>query len=186
MIGSLTATKGLQWQPQDFTWDSFTKWLGEGNGNPLQCSCLENPRDRGAWWAAIYGVTQSQTWLNWLSSSSSTEGLGISPGCIAYDCIPPKRSYVNYQEIHKIIIPNKPFSVYMKTITNTLAEYLLITKSLQKQKQKTLSQTFNFLYYSEPSTPTGYLLSIIVWFRFGFNLLCQCIFPLPLLKYVKL
>ena len=35
--------------------------IGEGNGNPLQCSCLENPRDRGAWWAAIYGVIQSRT-----------------------------------------------------------------------------------------------------------------------------
>ena len=35
--------------------------IGEGNGNPLQCSCLENPRDRGAWWAAVYGVAQSQT-----------------------------------------------------------------------------------------------------------------------------
>ena len=35
--------------------------IGEGNGNPLQCSCLENPRDRGAWWAAVYGVTQSDT-----------------------------------------------------------------------------------------------------------------------------
>jgi len=34
---------------------------GEGNGNPLQCSCLENPRDRGAWWAAVYGVTESDT-----------------------------------------------------------------------------------------------------------------------------
>ena len=43
--------------------------IGEGNGNPLQCSCLENPRDEGAWWAAIYGVTQSRTWLKWLSSS---------------------------------------------------------------------------------------------------------------------
>ena len=43
--------------------------IGEGNGNPLQCSCLENPRDRGGWWAAIYGVAQSQTWLKWLSSS---------------------------------------------------------------------------------------------------------------------
>ena len=41
---------------------------GEGNGNPLQCSCLENPRGGGAWWAAVYGVTQSQTWLKWLSS----------------------------------------------------------------------------------------------------------------------
>ena len=46
-------------------------YIGEGNGNPLQSSCLENPRDRGAWWAAIYGVTQSRTWLKWLSSSSN-------------------------------------------------------------------------------------------------------------------
>ena len=46
--------------------------IEEGNGNPLQCSCLENPRDGGAWWAAVYGVTQSQTRLKWLSSSSST------------------------------------------------------------------------------------------------------------------
>ena len=45
--------------------------IGEGNGNPLQCSCLENPRDGGAWWAAVYGVTQSRTQLKWLSSSSS-------------------------------------------------------------------------------------------------------------------
>ena len=45
--------------------------IGEGNGNPLQCSCLENPRDRGAWWAAVYGVAQSRTQLKRLSSSSS-------------------------------------------------------------------------------------------------------------------
>ena len=44
---------------------------GEGNGNPLQCSCLENPRDGGAWWAAVYGVSWSQTQLKRLSSSSS-------------------------------------------------------------------------------------------------------------------
>ena len=56
-----------------------TEWLhfhfslshnGEGNGNPLQCSCLENPRDGGAWWATVYGVAQSQTRLKRLSSSS--------------------------------------------------------------------------------------------------------------------
>ena len=46
--------------------------FGEGNGNPLQCSCLENPRDRGACWAAVYGVTQSRTQLTQLSSSSSS------------------------------------------------------------------------------------------------------------------
>ena len=45
--------------------------IGEGNGNPLQCSCLENPRVRGAWWAAVYGVTESWTRLKRLSSSSS-------------------------------------------------------------------------------------------------------------------
>ena len=44
--------------------------IGEGNGNPLQCSCLENPRDGGAWWAAVYGVAQSWTRLKRLSSSS--------------------------------------------------------------------------------------------------------------------
>ena len=58
-----------------------TKWLHfhfslscieEGNGNPLQCSCLENPRDGGAWWADVCGVTQSRTRLKWLSSTSSS------------------------------------------------------------------------------------------------------------------
>ena len=47
--------------------------IGEGNVNPLQCSCLENPRDGRAWWAAVYGVTQSRTWLTWLSSSCSEQ-----------------------------------------------------------------------------------------------------------------
>ena len=45
--------------------------IGKGNGNLLQCSCLENPRDSGAWWAAVYGVAQSRTRLKRLSSSSS-------------------------------------------------------------------------------------------------------------------
>ena len=59
-----------------------TEWLhfhfslscvGEGNGKPLQSSCLENPRDGGTWWAAIYGVAQSRTRLKWLSSSRILE-----------------------------------------------------------------------------------------------------------------
>ena len=45
-------------------------FIGEGNGNPLQCSCLENPRGGGAWWASVYGVAQSWTRLKRLSSSS--------------------------------------------------------------------------------------------------------------------
>ena len=52
--------------------------FGEGNGNPLQCSCLENPRDGGASWAAVYGVSQSQTQLKRLSSSSSISDLHIA------------------------------------------------------------------------------------------------------------
>ena len=48
--------------------------IGEGNGNPLQCSCLENPRDGGVWWAAVYGVKQSRTRLKRLSSSSISNG----------------------------------------------------------------------------------------------------------------
>ena len=45
-------------------------WDGKGNGSPLQCSCLENPRDGDTWWAAVYGVAQSRTQLKRLSSSS--------------------------------------------------------------------------------------------------------------------
>ena len=52
---------------------------GEGNGNPLQCSCLENPRDGGACWAAVYGVAESRTRLERLSSSSSSSK--------AFDCV---------------------------------------------------------------------------------------------------
>ena len=58
-----------EWLPFLFSPSCF----GEGNGNPFQCSCLENPRDGGAWWAAVYGVTQSWTRLKQLSSSSSRE-----------------------------------------------------------------------------------------------------------------
>ena len=52
--------------------------IGEGNGNPLQCSCLENPRDGGAWWAAVYRIAQSQTRLKRLSSSSSSSSRGVN------------------------------------------------------------------------------------------------------------
>ena len=48
---------------------------GEGNGNPLQCSCLENPRDRGAWWVAVYGDAQSRTQLKQFSNSSSSSSM---------------------------------------------------------------------------------------------------------------
>ena len=59
--------------------------IGEGNGNPLQRSCLENPRDGGAWWAAVYGVAQSQTRLKWLSSSSDKDKCSC---CWTWDFVP--------------------------------------------------------------------------------------------------
>ena len=55
-MGSSETTERLQFQ-------FSLSCIGEGNGNPLQCSCLENPRDGGAWWAAVYGVAQSWTRL---------------------------------------------------------------------------------------------------------------------------
>ena len=73
--------------PWGHTESDTTEWLhfhfslsctGEGNGNPLHCSCLENPRDRGAWWAAVHGVTQSRTWLKWLSCSSNLKCIVIT------------------------------------------------------------------------------------------------------------
>ena len=62
--------------------DIFSFSLGEGNGNPLQCSCLENPRDGGAWWAAVYGVAPSRTRLKRLSSSSSSSSIYIIEGSL--------------------------------------------------------------------------------------------------------
>ena len=56
--------------------------IGEGNGNPLQYSCLENPRDGGAWWAAVNGVAQSQTRLKRLSSSSSSSSDCLRPNSV--------------------------------------------------------------------------------------------------------
>ena len=81
--------------------------IGEGNGNPLQCSCLENPRDGGAWWAAIYGVTQSQTRLKRLSSSSSEESMCRCrrPG---FDPWVGKIPWRKKQQPTPVFLPGKP------------------------------------------------------------------------------
>ena len=88
--------------------------IGEGNGNPLQCSCLENPRDGGAWWAAVYGVAQSQTRLKRLSSSSSSSS---SSNTFPKDSIiwlmeslfMKYAATINFLEIHIIWVPSKPW-----------------------------------------------------------------------------
>ena len=66
---------------------------GEGNGNPLQCSCLENPRDGGAWLAAVYGVAQSRTRLKRLSSSSSSSSSGSLGLVASFFSTPPGKSH---------------------------------------------------------------------------------------------
>ena len=62
-------------------------WIGKGNGNPLQCSCLENPRDWGALWAAIYGVAQNRTRLKRLSSSSSSRDVLYNDDQSQHHCV---------------------------------------------------------------------------------------------------
>ena len=66
-----------------YMWTFSLSCIGGGNGNPLQCSCLENPRDGEAWWAAVYGVAWSRTRLKWLSSSSLVI-LTTSPDTISF------------------------------------------------------------------------------------------------------
>ena len=92
-------------------WATSLSCIGEGNGNPLQCSCLENPRDGGAWWAAVCGVTQSRTWLKRLSSSSSfnfrvswtSSGLSPSPH------LPPSASSLSPSLISFLSVLPSPF-----------------------------------------------------------------------------
>ena len=81
--------------------------IGEGNGNPLQCSCLENPRDEGAWWDAVSGVAQNRTWLKRLSSSNSSSILESWSGRFANAWLFLLNSYLYFSLCLKI--PN--FSV---------------------------------------------------------------------------
>ena len=88
--------------------------IGEGNGNPLQCSCLENPRDGGAWWAAVYGLAQSRTRLKRRRRSSSIPSLAKYPfktsahfwiGLFAFlmmSCIRFLKKWIHYE--HWILI----------------------------------------------------------------------------------
>ena len=113
-------------------WATSLSLIGEGNGNPLQCSCLENPRDGGAWWAAVYRVAQSQTRLKWLSSSSK---------------FVPYSSY-NFSEVWNYIKIKitKVNNIQNKYETQDRASLVCVTVVLPK-KSFTLYQTpkFSFL-----------------------------------------
>ena len=90
-------------------WATSLSCIGERNGNPLQCSCLENPRDEGAWWAAVYGVAQSRTRLKRLSSKGFPGG---SDG---------KESYCNAGDRGSIPGSGRPLKKEMATQSNILA-----------------------------------------------------------------
>ena len=79
--------------------------IGEGNGNPLQNSCLENPRDRGAWWAAVCGVAQSRTRLMRLSNRSS---LCLNPVSV----ISNLQAFVKILKFHVSVSPSEDNSTY--------------------------------------------------------------------------
>ena len=122
----------------------MTEWLhfhfllscfGEGNGNPLQCSCLENPRDREAWWAAVYGVAQSWTWLERLSSSSSRGTQNSQPGilnwmtfwlCVILNCFFSFKTWTqgltswNHSDVLVIRLNKVPYSEFQEQIFKTV------------------------------------------------------------------
>ena len=90
--------------------------IGEGNGNPLWYSCLENPRDGGAWWAAVYGVTQIWIQLKRLSSSSSNvQGAKTRPG-------------TNYGSDHQLLIAE--FRLKLKNIGKTTRPFRFYLKKI--------------------------------------------------------
>ena len=92
----------------------FLLWcIGEGNGNPLQYSCLENPRDGGAWWVAVYGVAQSRTRLKRLSSSSIL--------MLLWFCV--SREPSSCKRVSKVT-PSKPYLLSMRYLSLPLAMIL--------------------------------------------------------------
>ena len=94
---------------------------GEGNGNPLQCSCLENPRDGGAWSAAVYGVAQSQTRLKQLSSSSSSDYVSMTNFKIS-----PNVSFFSFNGGRRGIEKDNRKALMMETVQDLSGERLQV------------------------------------------------------------
>ena len=121
----------------------MTKWLhfhfslsciGEGNDKLLQCSCLENPRDEGAWWAAVYGVAQSWTRLKRLSSSSNNVILVVQNLLILLKIFPKRVDIAQLSKIYPLSLNNQ-------------YDILQMSKSQETQSPENLSRTniLNFL-----------------------------------------
>ena len=101
LVGCVHGVAKCRARLSDFHFHFSLSCIGDGNGNPLQCSCLENPRDGRAWQAAVYGVTQSRTRLKRLSSnSSSRQSLKVHfPSNLTPFPLPPRFSFPVYNQM---------------------------------------------------------------------------------------
>ena len=127
--------------------------IGEGNGNPLQCSCLKNPRDRGAWWAFVYGVAQSRTRLKQLSSSSSSHHC-LSKNQSAFHNLQTEEIKLENNNLHIVpvysVIGTICVSIFDLHI-NSMKVYIIIMSNLKVNKLKhRRSNNFSNLYFSVP------------------------------------
>ena len=124
--------------------------IGEGNGNPLQYSCLENPRDGGAWWAAAYGVAQSRTRLKRLSSSSSSSV-----------------TVFNAAELYTLLVKMVNFMLYVfTTIKRRDSKLALLINSLNHllRGKKSLTLTVQQFVYLSPCWALYVLLYMYVFY----------------------
>ena len=131
-------------------WETSLSRIGEGNGNPLQCSCLENLRDRGAWWAAAYQVAQSRTRLKWLSSSSSSRR---EKSTLRQDKIKSRQSKKN-------LYTWNPLSVHLSIplLCNVYLCYTLIRSPLEDTGKSTQQKQKQFPPETSRVTPLEIML----------------------------
>ena len=108
--------------------------IGEGNGNPLQCSCLENPRDGGAWWASVYGVAPSRTRLKWVSS---IQGLGFPGDASNKEHSCQCKRYKRHKKSSWSLGQEDPLEEGIATHSSILAWRILWTESIGSQKSWT-------------------------------------------------
>ena len=167
-------------------------FTGEGNGDPLQCSCLENPRDGGAWWAAIYGIRQSRTRLKRLSSSSSSSSkvmLKILQTRLQWyvNCELPdvqtgfrkgRGTRDQIANIHWIIEKAREFQKISASLTALKPLTIWITTNCGKflkrwEYQTTLPVSCETLCGSRSKVRTGF--GTMEWFKFGKGVHQGCI-----------
>ena len=105
--------------------------IGEGNGNPLQCSCLEDPRDRGDWWAAIYGVAQSWTPLKRLSSGSSSSLIFRALICLEFSFVYGVRECSSFSfSFSNMYLSSFPSTMYWRDYLFSIVQSCLLCHQL--------------------------------------------------------